>query len=279
MGANRFYSAGHRVDHTPTAAVAAGDIVVLGPSLLGYAHDAISANAKGSVQIDGLVKLVKTTGALSVGDHVYWDATNGRVDADPSKGAGPLKVVVAAASGDTLVVCKLNPYAKRGLSWSPGAAGSTVTNTTTETDFSKTATIPANTLKVGDVVTVRGAQTVPNTNSTDTLAIKTYFGANTAGTALLAANTGAVDVADNDVGYQEYHIEIRSVGATGSAYPIGFHVLDSTTTVFTKLVGTLISNIDTTKNIVVKQSATWSVANAGNNVTQQTLQVKVNDKP
>jgi len=277
MGANRFFSEGHRMKYKPSVAVAAGDIVQIG-NWLAYANDAIAANETGSVQVDGFVRLVKPAGALAQGDDVYWNATAKEVAADSAKGLGPLKVAEAAATGDTLVVCQLNPYNKRSFDTAPGAAGSTVGNTSTETDFSKTVTIPANTLKVGDVVTVRGAQTVPNTNSTDTLTILTYFGADTAGTAKQAASTGAVDMVDNDIGFQEYHIEVRSIGATGTAYPIGHHVLDAPGTLSTKVVGALISNVDFTKDIVIKQAAKWSVANAGNNVIQQTLQVEVKGK-
>ncbi|MGA1045940.1 MAG: capsid cement protein, partial [Phycisphaerales bacterium] len=44
---------GFTIDHTPTSAVAAGGVVVVG-SIVGVAPRAISANALGAIQIEGV---------------------------------------------------------------------------------------------------------------------------------------------------------------------------------------------------------------------------------
>ena len=103
------------IDYTPGSAVTAGDVVVLG-SIVGVATNDIAANAKGSLTIDGVFKVPKITGAISVGTKLYWDPAGTPVTGDASSGAatataGSLKVmgyaVLAAASGDSYVYIDL----------------------------------------------------------------------------------------------------------------------------------------------------------------------------
>lgn len=103
------------IDYTPTAAVTGGDVVVLG-SIVAVAVDDIAANVKGAVVIDGIFKVPKITGAITVGSKVYWDPAGTPVTGDASSGAatttaGSLKVmgyaVLAAASGDSYVYVDL----------------------------------------------------------------------------------------------------------------------------------------------------------------------------
>lgn len=97
----------HYVDYTPSAAVAAGDVVVLA-DLIGVATNPIAANKFGSVCIDGVFTMPKATGAISQGAIVYWDATNGNITttATANKRAG--KAYGAAGSSDTTVNVILN---------------------------------------------------------------------------------------------------------------------------------------------------------------------------
>jgi predicted RecA/RadA family phage recombinase len=69
------------VDHTPVAAVAAGDVLKVGSSLR-IAHSDIAAGALGAVSIGGGVyNLTMATGtntsAFAAGDTVNYDTTNG----------------------------------------------------------------------------------------------------------------------------------------------------------------------------------------------------------
>lgn len=110
-----FYSADDGIDYTPGSAVTAGDVIVLG-SIVAVAIDDIAANQKGSLQIDGIFKVPKITGAITVGSKIYWDPAGTPVTGDASSGAatttaGSLKVmgyaVLAAASGDSYVYVDL----------------------------------------------------------------------------------------------------------------------------------------------------------------------------
>ena len=109
------YSDDGAIDYTPTSAVTAGDVVVLG-SIVGVAVTDIAANAKGALVIDGVFKVPKITGAITVGSKIYWDPAGSPVTGDASSGAatttaGSLKVmgyaVAAAASGDSYVYVDL----------------------------------------------------------------------------------------------------------------------------------------------------------------------------
>ena len=66
------------VDHTPSAAVTAGDVVVIGTNVR-IAHKDIAANALGALAFGyGVYKIAKgvTTGdGWSDGDEIYWDDT------------------------------------------------------------------------------------------------------------------------------------------------------------------------------------------------------------
>ena len=95
------------LDYTPSAAVAAGDVVVLA-DLVSVAVRPIAANALGAVAVEGVFSLPKATGAVSQGAIVYWDATAGNITttAGSNKRAG--KAAAAALSGDATCKVVLN---------------------------------------------------------------------------------------------------------------------------------------------------------------------------
>lgn len=98
---------GDKLDYTPTSAVAAGDIVVLG-SLVTMADRAIAANELGAVLTNGVVSgpcLTGSTGAQ--GDAIKWYATSGVFHATTGSNAGYL--AKARASADTTVSVLLWP--------------------------------------------------------------------------------------------------------------------------------------------------------------------------
>jgi len=67
------YAAGDKMDYTPTVAVEAGDVVVLNDRMVGIADKDIAADAKGALSLEGIYEIVKETGAIVVGEDVYWD--------------------------------------------------------------------------------------------------------------------------------------------------------------------------------------------------------------
>lgn len=95
------------LDYTPSAAVAAGDVVVLG-DLVTVAPVAIAANKLGAVAVEGVFELPKASGAISQGVIVYWDATAGNITTTVGSNKRAGKAAAAAASGDATVKVLIN---------------------------------------------------------------------------------------------------------------------------------------------------------------------------
>lgn len=91
------------------------------------------------------------------------------------------------------------------------SATDTVTNLTAETAFVKKHTIYANTLRVNDVVKIRGMVRGTSTNSTDTTLIKVKFGT------LVVCISAAHDLANDDFINFEAEITIDVLGAVSVA--------------------------------------------------------------
>ena len=95
------------LDYTPSAAVAAGDVVMLN-DLVSVAPRAIAANALGAVSVEGVWEMPKASGAIGQGALVYWDATAGNVTTTSSGNKRAGKAAAAAASADTTVKVLIN---------------------------------------------------------------------------------------------------------------------------------------------------------------------------
>jgi len=97
---------GDVLDYTPAAAVAAGDVVVIG-SLVGVAPVAIAASARGSLAIDGVWSMPCASGATGAqGSAINWYATSGVAHETTGTAAG--KLAKARLAADTTVHVVLN---------------------------------------------------------------------------------------------------------------------------------------------------------------------------
>jgi len=108
-----FVHEGRSIDYTPAADVAAGAVVVLG-GLVGITKTPISANALGSLAVEGVFNVVKAQESFAVGDKVYWNPTgdpyggqagSGAATKSPNNNALLGRAIRAAAATDaTLTV-------------------------------------------------------------------------------------------------------------------------------------------------------------------------------
>ena len=93
------------VDYTPTANVAAGDVVVQG-DLVGVARSPITAGTLGSLAVEGIFDFAKAAGTgsgIAAGTKAYWDAT-AKVATATAQGNKYLgQTVTAAADADVTV--------------------------------------------------------------------------------------------------------------------------------------------------------------------------------
>jgi len=101
---------GRSIDYTPTADVAAGDVVVQG-ELGGGARGPIAANTPSSLTVVGVFDFPKTAGsgsAIAVGTKVYWDATNKVATATVGSNKYLGKTTKAATDADTTVRVRMS---------------------------------------------------------------------------------------------------------------------------------------------------------------------------
>jgi len=104
---------GDSIDHTPVAAVAVGAMVAVGTGMVGIADRPIAAGELGSLVVEGVFDVDKTTGAstdFAVGSKVYLNTSTGLAVATNNSGAYPPIgiVLVQPATADTLVRVKLS---------------------------------------------------------------------------------------------------------------------------------------------------------------------------
>lgn len=100
-----FYKEGKVVDYTPAAAVAAGDIVIIG-DIVGVAKLDIAAGERGALALEGIFAVAKGSTAFDFGAKVYFNAESGvatNVETDTLIGVA----TAAAAASDATVLVKI----------------------------------------------------------------------------------------------------------------------------------------------------------------------------
>lgn len=152
------YSDDCAIDYTPAAAVTAGDVVVLN-AIVGVAPSDIAANDKGSLQIEGIYKLPKTSAAIVRGLPVFWNASGTPNTGSASSGAANQVglgvyagvAVEATAVSTDYAITSINNCCNAELQLAVTAAGSTIadaaqlgyaTNVVTGADGTKGVILP-----------------------------------------------------------------------------------------------------------------------------------------
>jgi len=95
MSQATYVQPGEAIDYTPTADVAAGQVVVQS-ARCGVAKTPISANEPGALAVGGLFTVVKATGAINVGAALFWDA-----DGDPLGGVAGTGCLTTTSTDNT----------------------------------------------------------------------------------------------------------------------------------------------------------------------------------
>ncbi|MBI9017364.1 MAG: DUF2190 family protein [Phycisphaerae bacterium] len=108
----KFVHEGKSIDYTPSSAVTAGDVIVLG-DLIGIAAIDIPADQLGALTVAGVFDLPKAVGAstaIAAGAMVYWDSADGKAKTDDETGANKYigKVVNSAIDADITVRVRLS---------------------------------------------------------------------------------------------------------------------------------------------------------------------------
>lgn len=177
----------------------------------------------------------------------------------------------AVVIGDRLISdgagCVIKATAAGQNLYTSVAASAAVENTVTETAFDKTYTFPANTLKVGDIIRIRGQAIATSTNSTDTLTVRVKIGSTT------IVATAALDVANNDVVVFDVSLVIRTIGASGTLVGYGTVTIGPPASATMKPFALASTTVDTTATQLISVTAQWSVAHASNSVRLDNLNI------
>jgi predicted RecA/RadA family phage recombinase len=103
-----FIHDGQHIDHTPSGALASGDVVVQG-DLVGVTVRPLAAGELGALAVEGVFDFTKNTGVgYSVGTILYWDDTANVVTTTSAGNKALGKVVRTAASADTSARVRLS---------------------------------------------------------------------------------------------------------------------------------------------------------------------------
>lgn len=258
---------------TATATVSVGTIYVY-TGLVALAMTSAVSTGTFTAKVHGVLFDCATAAsqAWTAGQKVYWDNTNSLFT---TVSAGNIPCGFAYADKTTGNVTTAQIYLNQVPNGSvvPSvavAAGTALTASSTETTL-LSATIPANKLRVGDVIRVRAQGIATATNSTDTLTPRLRLGTTIAGTAVSAI--AATDVANSDIFYFDQEIVIRTIGASGTYVAAGVCAI-AATGVAPALATILASTaIDTTVANTIYFTGQWSTTSASNSCRGDMLTV------
>lgn len=237
------------------------------------------ANASGS-------RKVITLSTCAIGD-ILFATTGGNVDTLGANGLGTAGFALGKALFKALEACTVAGASGGIVEALPlvgGSAGATGllfaatadspaagASSNTEQFFSQNIyTIPANTLKVGDVVKVKARFIKTGVNSTNTQAFKVYIG-----TVALSAFAAVAAPTAADEALQELYAVVTALGATGKIQGGGMVTDGTPGTATTKAVSLSSTTLDTTAAAVVRASVTMSVSNVGNTAVLRDLTIEL----
>lgn len=98
------YADGWTIDHTPSAAVATGDVIEIGNNLVAIAERPIAAAELGALATEGVFKFAKDSSDVAAGDSIYWDNNGNPVGGTAGSGAATLTATGNKYLGAALAV-------------------------------------------------------------------------------------------------------------------------------------------------------------------------------
>lgn len=105
---NNYIQKGDTLSLAPGAAVASGVGYLFGTALFGVAAEDVASGVAGPFVNAGIVEIAKTSAlAISVGDVLYWDATNKVVNKTTTSQRGVGIAVAAAANPSSTVLMRI----------------------------------------------------------------------------------------------------------------------------------------------------------------------------
>lgn len=241
----------------PTGGVTSGTPVAIG-DLVGVPVSTAAVGVDFAWQVEGVHTVPKSGSSgpvFAVGDPVYWTGSVATTDS----GYALIGVATAAAGASaTSVNVRLAGSAKRRFGRMTAAGTQLNSQDNAATAYADTLSIPAGSLRSGDLLIIRALIKIDGNNSTNTIANSLRLGGVTVGT------QAAHDVDDGDGVYFEAECFFQTAGASGEFHSRCIaHVQDDspdTTVVFDQA-------LDTTAALTIDMVATWSAGHADNKST------------
>lgn len=154
-------------------------------------------------------------------------------------------------------------------------AGNTVANTSSETFFTSSYTVPANSLAIGTVLRLKLFGIYSTGVVAPSLSLRVYFGA----TVLIASGTlTTVAGVTNDGWSAEGLFTVQGIGSSGTMEAQGLSEFStaSTAVLFVNMDNTAPVTVDTTINETVRASVQWGgTVNASDTITLREMTVEV----
>lgn len=97
----KYWQRGEVIDYTAEEALKSGDVVDLA-TRVGVAGTDIAAGETGAVHVVGVFEMPKASGAVTIGQALYWDKAAGNITT--TEGSTPAGWAVAAAEADAATV-------------------------------------------------------------------------------------------------------------------------------------------------------------------------------
>jgi len=149
------------------------------------------------------------------------------------------------------------------------AASTAVSNgVSTEQFFDLSYSVPAGTLKVGDVLEIEGLAVVSAAAGTDTGTVKLYIGGVT------IVTTAALDLTTADLVYFKGTVIVRTIGASGTIVAGGIDTIGPAASATLKPFSLASSTLDTTVANIIRASITYSATTATCTAALQLLTVR-----
>jgi hypothetical protein len=150
-------------------------------------------------------------------------------------------------------------------------AGNTVANTTSETAFTSTVTIPAGVLKVGDTVQFRLFGYYSTATIAPTIVGKLKLGSTTVQTT--GTVTSLVGLSANLGWWADVLLVVAAIGASGSVRAQGAmcFATSAMAAITINIPNTAAFTVDTTAAIVASATVQWGTASASNTITLDTF--------
>lgn len=266
------YKKGDYVDYTPPSAVTGGTPTQIG-DLTGMSQEDMEASILGALQVKGYVEGEATVDTGVFGDDIFWDA-----DGDPvngTAGSGAFTTVASdgdwwagtlradhAATDETAIFAlnEPNPLAANSeLLAVNDSHGTSMENIATEVTLA-TVTIDGTRLVVGDTFRVIADVWVEDQNGSDTLQLQLYVGTE------VVWDSGAVVVADNDIGHVEVDITINTLGSSGKVMASGVGMLGVPGTIVPTAFVKAATTEDISGDTAIKLTGLHSALHADNEV-------------